>query len=626
MSLTEITRNCFQSGISAQKVLRLTVYSISWWLALCKDFVNENPILGSPESVASGISNSVLFLYRSYPADSSLNKYLVYALKDGILPLHVYVATFLSAARSADFHSGATLDFLCDLALRTHEESSQIPPPALLSPSASPLANLETVQDALCLVQTSHTMILNYHHHKLVQNSERLLSHLLSYNTDVSQMTITQVWLAYSTTIDIMRVIQLDAQVRVRLKQFAMELNRVIQDDAKAAREAQMMQSMQVAKQSVGSLNSETDVVSLGLLWQYLVKHRARDFGAGNTEKVVALLVSAWRWSSWTAPVFCTQVFVSLFTCLTSCPTLGEPALWRAFILGRVPSYLAAFQKVVSTDQGLSTDLRTAFRQGIRAALRRQDLLVPGDHFISQATGSNGASDGQTSFARKFVQQLLKADLIEQTVVQEVEPLLGPSAPAHESQDMNVDLTCDFDVRLAQDPDLLEANHWLDRIWKDENSHRPLAALVLKRFELSSTGGDVEPFGRLCQLLYTHRFALDLVSLHVKVSDLVFYALSFLEAYDCESVGDPQTGVSQVGNVVLFLQYTIIRFQFEEEVFTKDGQSFSTTFLRHTDEVLPIESAQLPETAAFHSWFKALFDSSSEGIEDSILRQAFHHP
>jgi mediator of RNA polymerase II transcription subunit 5 len=31
---------------------------------------------------------------------------------------------------------------------------------------------------------------------------------------------------------------------------------------------------------------------------------------------------------------------------------------------------------------------------------------------------------------------------------------------------------------------------------------------------------------------------MDLVALHVTVSDLIFYALLFLEEYDCETVGE----------------------------------------------------------------------------------------
>jgi hypothetical protein len=48
---------------------------------------------------------------------------------------------------------------------------------------------------------------------------------------------------------------------------------------------------------------------------------------------------------------------------------------------------------------------------------------------------------------------------------------------------------------------------------------------------------DVESLSHLCKLLYTVAEGLDIIALHVKVSDLIFYALVFLEDYDCETVG-----------------------------------------------------------------------------------------
>lgn len=48
---------------------------------------------------------------------------------------------------------------------------------------------------------------------------------------------------------------------------------------------------------------------------------------------------------------------------------------------------------------------------------------------------------------------------------------------------------------------------------------------------------DVELPSRLSKLLNSHEDALDIVSLHVKMSELLPYALAFLADYDCETVG-----------------------------------------------------------------------------------------
>ncbi|TFK30512.1 hypothetical protein FA15DRAFT_662476 [Coprinopsis marcescibilis] len=611
-SLSELTRNCFQSGISPKK-----------WLALCKQLVAERSVTEGPDIVATEVSNSVLFLYRSYPGDPILNAYLLQATKDGILPLPIFVSTFLSASRSTDLHSAATLDFLCELALKTHEESGRLPLGSLVSTAESPISLLETVQDALALVQVSHTMSLNQHHHKLSLNSEKLLFHLLSCVTDVSPMTGNQAFLMYTTVSDILRDFQLDSQIRQVLGNFAINLGILIGDDAKIAREAQMMQSLQTSKSTTGGLNSETDVITLGLLWQYLITHRGHEFGAGNTQAVVALLVSAWRWSSWPAHVFYMQAFVSVFTCLASGPNLGYALLWKAFIVGRLPSLLSAFEKVVSADQSASIDWRSCLRKGLRAAFRRQDLIASGDLLISRATGSNEGTSTQ-SFARKLLEQLLKTNLIDQSLVQELDPL-GPAGTATQADSTDrADLTAEFDTRMNHGLEDAEVIAWLDKIWKEPDSHVKFMAAVMKRFSTSSKSLDVEALSRLCKWMYTQPSIMDLVSLHARISDLVFYALLFLEEYDCETVGDPQTAASHIGDIVLFLQYVLTRFQLEDETFTKDNRTLNTEFLRCTDVVLPVESLQAAEASAFHSWLKALFDSNSEGIEDSILRAT--HP
>lgn len=75
-----------------------------------------------------------------------------------------------------------------------------------------------------------------------------------------------------------------------------------------------------------------------------------------------------------------------------------------------------------------------------------------------------------------------------------------------------------------------------------------------------------------------------------------------------------------MGNVVLFVQYVLGRFQLELDVYVKEAVALPVDFLRETHKVFAVESLSSSESASFYSWFKALFDSSSEGIEDSILR------
>jgi len=49
---------------------------------------------------------------------------------------------------------------------------------------------------------------------------------------------------------------------------------------------------------------------------------------------------------------------------------------------------------------------------------------------------------------------------------------------------------------------------------------------------------DVDGLGHICKILHTYDGALEIVGLQVRIYDLIFHALQFLEEYDCETVGE----------------------------------------------------------------------------------------
>ena len=48
---------------------------------------------------------------------------------------------------------------------------------------------------------------------------------------------------------------------------------------------------------------------------------------------------------------------------------------------------------------------------------------------------------------------------------------------------------------------------------------------------------DVESLGLVCKILCQYDMAVDMLSLHAKIADIVAHALSFVDEYDCETVG-----------------------------------------------------------------------------------------
>ena len=51
-----------------------------------------------------------------------------------------------------------------------------------------------------------------------------------------------------------------------------------------------------------------------------------------------------------------------------------------------------------------------------------------------------------------------------------------------------------------------------------------------------------------------------------------------------------------------------------------NNRRVSPDFLINTDGILSAQDRPQEEIVSFNAWFKALFDSNSEGIEDTILR------
>jgi mediator of RNA polymerase II transcription subunit 5 len=51
-----------------------------------------------------------------------------------------------------------------------------------------------------------------------------------------------------------------------------------------------------------------------------------------------------------------------------------------------------------------------------------------------------------------------------------------------------------------------------------------------------------------------------------------------------------------------------------------EDRTLSAGYLTTNEVIYSVENLSGDDAVAFSAWFKALFDSNSEGIEDSILR------
>ncbi|KAJ7783871.1 hypothetical protein DFH07DRAFT_727526 [Mycena maculata] len=639
MSLDDLTRNSLQSGISPRK-----------WISLCKMFLAKQSTFDSAQATQRALSNSVLVLFRSFPGDPDLQDYLKVAIQTGMLSIAVFVSTLLQAARSRELHAPATLDMLCRVALDAHYSSGLPSMSAVLSYSDTPITVSNTLQDALALLRVAHELPMSHFHQLSTSASELVI--LLFSSADMSQVPPSQAMVILGDTTSILNHNSISPDVRQVLESFALSLGLLMGDDAKAAPEAHFMHNFQLAlgKSDILGSNSNTDIVSFSLTLSYLVAHRADEFGAGSGVDPAALLLSMFRWTSWAPPVFYTQLLLSAFICLSESASVS-PLIWRAFIVGRLPSILTAFEKILNSDNAtpenwassrIDYTLRGALQVAVTSMLRRSDLLERCDRSINQAANSHATHPEDLTLSRMlsrdFLRQLFLSGLLDQTFVLAMDPTFSNDTTLYlqsEAQDAGLDLDAYLFAKLTPDLDFDDVRLWIQRIWNDSSSHKTFVNVALRacrcplmsnhshcsqRFKISATSLDTETLSHMCRTFYLCDEALDMISLHSRVSDLIFQALVFLQDSDFETVGDPQTAVSHLGDVVLFVQSTLTRFHLETDIFTSGGRSISSGFLRSTAIVHQLDELSEQDTIAFHAWYKALFDSNSEGIEDTILR------
>ncbi|KAG5342399.1 hypothetical protein C0989_002234 [Termitomyces sp. Mn162] len=405
---------------------------------------------------------------------------------------------------------------------------------------------------------------------------------------------------------DLLQNFQLAPDVQRVLETFVLSLSLLIGDDVKVAREAQMLHPipLTLGKGSLNGSGSETDIVTFSLFLHHLVFYRAHDFGVGDNQSSIAVLVALFRWTAWSPVVFYTQLFLSAFTCLSQ--SASKALIWKAFVVGRLPRLILMFEAVVNAEGITSIDWKRALQAALQTNFRQAELIAHCDHAISLARKANTSQDDELlrSFSRDLLQTLVQLDQISITFAISVDSFISNDELLRlqtEAQDSGVDLEVYLESKFSPDINVDELSSWIDRVVNDDMCHSILSAVILRRFTTLASTYDVDALSHLCKVLYTYEVMLDIMTLHIKVSDLIFRALLFLDQYDCETVGDPQTAL-------------------EGELYTSENRTLSSTFLKSTDTAYANDSLSHEDTQAFSVWFKALFDSGSEGIEDSILR------
>lgn len=184
-----------------------------------------------------------------------------------------FVATFLRAARSSQLQNGSTLDVLCRITLDAHYASGMPPFGSLLPSTSSQTPILAVVNDVLAFLRQAHSLPPSGFH-TLSTSASELITLILPRVPDVLQMSTTQAMICFGDANDLLHSVRLSPEVRQVLETFVVSLSLLIGDDAKAAREAQIIHTqLALGKNDMLGSNLEADFISCGLLLQSLVSH-----------------------------------------------------------------------------------------------------------------------------------------------------------------------------------------------------------------------------------------------------------------------------------------------------------------------------------------------------------------
>lgn len=213
----------------------------------------------------------MLILFRDYPGDPALQAYLKQAIQDGVLSLPTFLTTFLAAAQSPELHNTATLDMLCSVVLE-HHYASGMPPTGSLIPYGEPTARLlNTVQNAMALLRTAYGLPMA-HFHQLTTSASQLLVLLLSCATEPAQLATAQAVMHLADVHELLQLARLSPpHVRGVLEGFVWSLGMLMGDDAKVAREAQLMHLSSGKGDTILGSSSDTDIVTCTLVLNHLV-------------------------------------------------------------------------------------------------------------------------------------------------------------------------------------------------------------------------------------------------------------------------------------------------------------------------------------------------------------------
>lgn len=170
-------------------------------------------------------------------------------------------------------HNTATVDLLVRLILDLHYASQLSALGSIVAFSEPVIGVLSMVQDGLWLIRAAYSLPISSFHQPL-QPICQLLALVLSCVGDMSQVSTTDAMACFADASDILHTLTFQTELRHSLDMFLVSLNLVLGDEAKVAREAELIHAMQMAigRYDIVAPEVGSDLVSGGLIVHHLVR------------------------------------------------------------------------------------------------------------------------------------------------------------------------------------------------------------------------------------------------------------------------------------------------------------------------------------------------------------------
>jgi mediator of RNA polymerase II transcription subunit 5 len=208
------------------------------------------------------LTGALFDLFTVYPADQTLVAYLSGALESSFLPLH-YAFTY-SLNNSGRIHDGATLHLIFETLKRLHYATGA---PLYMFPYNIP----ELVIACLPVLRGWQALVQPTVYGSAPCPVADMLLLLLTAGNDTSSITTAQAALYYTQFVQELQMLQqssgaLDENMRAALNSYMLALRMVVDDNAKAAQEVELMHAIQFSLSKSSTAGSAPDVELSSLL------------------------------------------------------------------------------------------------------------------------------------------------------------------------------------------------------------------------------------------------------------------------------------------------------------------------------------------------------------------------